>query len=217
MPVTSITKYIKELARIETSDTLFNPYNEVSSPSDKNTAPGIRQQNLRLVLNAYYKSKPDMIWVFETPSYLEAKNSGVPLVNQANFLQVKQILDLKRNIERAVKSKETPDKSLTASVIWRIIEEMEIKPLIWNACPFYPHKKNNIAAGRNISKKELIEHKILFTKLTDIYKPKSICAIGKGAKRAMDILEIKTKYLDHPVYIGTDKFKSKVKRIQRSL
>jgi hypothetical protein len=190
--------FVKKLATTKTSNTLFNPYNEFSKLMDDRTAPGVRQQNLRIYLDAHIKLNTKMLWVYLAPTYLEAKRSGVPLTNSALFGQVEEILSTSKHFEKAAKSKRRPNNTMLSSSLWNVADKLNINPLVWPLMPFYAHKKGDLKSRRKPTIQEIEKHKRFLLKIINIYKPKTILAVGKNAKETLDSLGIKTQYIAHP-------------------
>lgn len=186
---------VKKLARTKTKDTIFNPYNEFTKSLDDRTAPGIRQQNLKLYLNSHISLKTKMLWVYCSPTYLEAKRSGVPLVNAVLFDKVEDILKTSKHFERATKSKKKLSNTAMSSTLWNVVSELGINPIIWPVIPFYTH---NLVSKRKPTDREIIKYKWFLMQILDIYKPTTILAIGRDTQKALQVLGVKAIYIEHP-------------------
>jgi hypothetical protein len=207
---------VKKLAQTETESVLFNPYNELTKPTDDRTAPGVRQQNLRIFLNSLEKQKPKVMCFYYAPSYDESKRSGVPLTNVSIFKQVAEILDVERPFEKATKSRGKPELSSMASIIWDTIEKVEKPIAVWPIIPFYPHKKSGLKTERNFSNKELLKYRPLLSDIVEIFEPKVVLSIGKDSHEALKYLKVKHYTLPHPRR-SIKKFEAALKRNLRKL
>jgi hypothetical protein len=207
---------IKKLAQTETKSDLFNPYNELTKPTDDRTAPGVRQQNLRLYLDSLEKSKPKIICFFYSPSYDESKRSGVPLTNVSNFKDVAEIVKIEKTFEKATKSRGKPKLSSIASIIWSVVEKIDEPIVFWPVIPFYPHKKSGLKTERNFTNKELLKYKDLMVDIVSLFEPEIVLSIGKDAHDALDFLQVKHYQLPHPRR-SVKKFESSLKRNLRKL
>lgn len=208
---TKIDGLVKRLALTDAGKTLFNPYNELIKTTDDRNAPGIRQQNLRLYLKSHAKLKTKTLWVYITPTFEEARRSGVPLANSSSFKDVEEMLNTKRPFEKATRRKRKPNGSPISTNLWSIASSLECNPVIWPAIPFYPHKKDSLSKKRTPKKDEIEKYGWVLKKMVEIYNPKTILAIGKSTKEALDMLEIKSKYVPHP-RMGIKAFKRKVSK-----
>ncbi|MDC0449155.1 hypothetical protein OAL67_00945 [bacterium] len=207
----NIKGFVQKLARTQTGDTLFNPYNQLLPGIDDKTAPGVRQQNLRLYLKSHDNLNTKTLWVFGNSNQSEARRSGIPLVGSTTFKTAEDVLDTTRRFEKATKSGSTGHSTTISSVLWNVAQELDINPLIWPILPFYPHKKEKPLSTRRLTKDEILEHKYFLSKIIEMYKPKNILAIGKEAEEALELLGIKAKFANHPKR-GKEKFKRLAKK-----
>jgi len=189
---------VRKLATTKTSKTLFNPYNELSKPVDDRTAPGVRQQNLRLYLNSHYALHTKMLWVYFSPTYTEAKRSGVPLVNFTTFRKAESVLNTEKHFEKATKSRKRPSSTVISSTLWSVADELGINPIIWPVIPFYAHVAGKLSVKRKPTPQEINKYKHYLEEILQIYKPEKVLAIGKEAEEAMKILGIEAGYIEHP-------------------
>lgn len=189
---------VKKLAQTRTKGVLFNPYNELSKPTDDRTAPGVRQQNLRIYLSALEKQKPKILCFYYAPSYDESKRSGVPLTNVSIFKRVENILKVSRPFEKATKSRGKPELSSMASIIWDTIEDLNKTIAVWPIIPFYPHKKSGLKMERSFTNKELLTYRPLLSDIVELFEPKIVLSVGKDAHEALKFLKVKHYQLPHP-------------------
>lgn len=195
---TKVNSFIKKLAQTRTGSDLFNPYNELTKPIDDRTAPGVRQQNLRLYLNAHEKLKSKVMCIYYSPSYDESKRSGVPLTNISNFGEVNHFLGIEHPFEKATKSRNKPKVSSMASILWNLAERNNAKLLFWPVVPFYPHKKGGLKKVRNFTHKELLDYRNLLSDVVTIFEPKTILSIGKDTDEALSFLKVNHYKMPHP-------------------
>jgi uracil-DNA glycosylase len=193
-----ISGFVRKLATTATGDMLFNPYNEFSKMSDDKTAPGLRQQNLKLYLNSHMKLKTNKMWIYLAPTYLEAKRSGVPLANASIYRKVESILNAEKLFEKATKTKNRPNNTTLSTSLWNAANELNIHPIIWPVIPFYAHKENRLKSKRSPTQKEIVKYRVFIDKVIAVFKPTTILAVGKGTKEALDMLKIKSHYVKHP-------------------
>lgn len=207
----TVNNLVKKLATHITEKNAFNPYNQLSKATDDRTAPGIRQQNLRLYLESHEKLKTKVIWAYLFPTYEEAKRSGVPMGNSNTFRQIEEILNTDRKFEKATKIKRIPNSSSMSEILWNTAEEIGINPIIWPVIPFYLHNPGARKTKRKPKADEVEMYGEYFKLILEIYQPKNILAIGKDTKNALDQLKIKSKYIQHPRR-GIKAFKKTVSR-----
>ena len=184
---------IKRLANTRTDENLFNPYNQVCKIFDVNTAPGLRQGNLRIFLDSFTNSSTDALWVFDSADYFSTKLSGVPLMGPSSFTKVENIFGLTLHFEAANKSSSLSAVPNAHAKLWNLISKQKEHPLIWNVLPFYPHKRDDISTRREPTAQEYLKYSEFMHSVIAIYKPKSVLAVGNKAKSALDLLKIKSK------------------------
>jgi|GEM_PF-3845208 len=189
---TRTDELIEKLANTRTDEDLFNPYNQVCKIFDINTAPGLRQGNLRIFLDSYINSHADVLWVYDSADYFSAKLSGVPLMGPNSFTQVETIFGITLHFENAIKNSSLLDIPKSRSHIWNQLSKQKELPLIWNVLPFYPHKKGDISVRRTPSNEEYLKYSGFIHNVIEIFKPKSVLAVGTKTKVALDLLDIKS-------------------------
>ena len=208
---TKIDNFVKQLALTDTGDMLFNPYNQLNKALDDRTAPGVRQQNLRMYLRSHAKLRTKIFWVYFSPTYQESRKSGIPLINSSLFKKAQNILDINKPFEKATKSKTKPSNTFLSRALWNAAQDLEINPIIWPVIPFFAHKKDAITKKRKPKVAEIEKYGFILKDLINMYKPKHIFAIGKEAEDALKRLEIKAIDLPHPRK-GREKFKKLVSK-----
>lgn len=206
-----INEFIKELAITSTGNILFNPYNELNKNFDDKTAPGTRQQNLRLYLNTHDEIKTNKLWVYLSPTYTDLKRSGVPLTNTSVFKKVEGIIGTDKHFESTSRTKAAHNIAPLSTNLWNVADELDINPIIWPLIPFYPHKKDNPKSKRKPNNEEILKYRYFLDTIIEIYNPKTILAIGKDTKEALDLLKIKSHYVEHPKS-SKERFKRGVSR-----
>lgn len=184
---------VTKLASTKTEETLFNPYNQICKYNDINTAPGVRQGNLRLYLESYTNVKIDTLWVFSTADYCSTKLSGVPQVNPQNYRSVESVLKISTHFENANKNNLVSNENKLHNKIWDVISKQSTHSLIWNVLPFYPHDITDVSIERNPTKDEYVKYGEFIRMIIDIYKPKTVLAVGQKTKDALRLLNIKSR------------------------
>lgn len=202
----SLNGLVKGISSENTGDTLFNPYNEFCRSVDTNTAPGIRQQNLRIYLQAHKKQGTQILWVYLNPTRTEFTRSGVPLVNSSQFNKIEELLDSKKRFEKATKTKRKPKKTIISTTLLDVAQGQNRSPLVWPVVPFYPHSKTSFNRSRKPTSTEIKEYSKYLLQIIEMYEPRRIYAIGNESKEILDSLNVKSTILPHPRR-GLDKFK----------
>lgn len=188
-----VEEIIKMLAFTKTEKHLFNPYNQVDTKCDLNTAPGLRQNNLRMYLDAYNDIKVEEMWITEFIDPMTTKLSGIPLIAPAHLSQVQNILHLPGMLEIPIKnSLIEPNSKLDA--VWSKIEKYGKKPLVWSIIPFYLNKNYLLNLKASFYESELLKYKEILHRIIDIYQPTTIYALSEQTRSHLALLEIDAQY-----------------------
>lgn len=205
-----LRNFIWDLAQRKTDEGEFNPYNSIFKDQDLPTGPGIRQQNLRIYLNYHLRNKSNVLWLFDHPGFLDSVRTGVPLLNEENYENIKNYLKIKGNFETATKFSSRVDKSPISKIVWKSTSNLNKKPIFWNIYPFYKHDKS-IETVISPKKKDIIKHSEILENFIKLVKPRKIFVFGREAQKYANYLNLKYKYVDHPVKIGYDTFQKNIK------
>jgi len=207
----NIDTIIKMLSETKTPEELFNPYRDVCDIHDKENAPEIRRINLRILLEAYSKIKPKMIWVFEAPSFMGARRSGAPFVNEGMFSEIETLLGIQERFKKATVT--DAKTALTSRIAWNVVGNLKQIPMIWESIPFHPHKKNNPMSNRKPDKSEILNYKHFIDYITKFIRPNVTISVGRTAEEILNLLNIPNTYVRHPAQGGARKFQEQIKNL----
>lgn len=184
-----VEQIVKKLALTKTNKDLFNPYNQIDKECDINTAPGLRQSNLRMYLRAYQNNNVKEIWVAGFLDSSTTKLSGIPLISPRDLPILQNILGIDGLLENPNKNRKIVPNKLT-NTVWNEIKEYNKKPLVWCIIPFYIHPTsrrnfNIIEYEKNITKYVEFLHLII-----DTYKPCTLCALNTQVQEYLSFLNV---------------------------
>ena len=204
----AIEDFVAALSETQTPLNLFNPFNQICPVNDRPEAPLIRRRNLGRFLAVHQRLGTNMIWVFEAPSYLGARRSGAPFINEGMYEEIGEMLGLRGGFEQATvgESKTAP----TTRWAWRLAQELKLKPLIWEALPFHPHHANQPLTNRRPTSQEIGRYKHFLLQLLDLFNPNHVLAVGRVAERALGLCGVKADYVRHPAQGGANVFREQV-------
>ncbi|HXK52836.1 uracil-DNA glycosylase [Candidatus Nomurabacteria bacterium] len=206
-----VQKFLSKLSTTNTPENLFNPFNEVCEIHDLPNAPQIRLENVKTLLNKHLELGTKTVWLFEAPSYLGARRSGAPFVNEGMFEEVQSILGIEKSFQKATKTESAT--AMTSKMAWKVANEFGLKPLIWESLMFHPHKKGEPMTNRKPSKQEMMEYKHFLTDLLDMIKPERMIAVGRVAEQGLALMDIKAEYVRHPAQGGYREFRKKMREL----
>jgi uracil-DNA glycosylase len=171
----------------------------------------LQRSNLQRYLAFMYEKGTDVLLVGEAPGYNGCRLTGVPFTSE--YIIRRGVLDGKLfgvdNGYRASVKKVKKEQSATA--MWSVLEEMEVLPLLWNAFPFHPYKKENIYSNRKPTVKELEIGKHYLSELIELFDIKVVIAVGNVADDVLNRMEIEHTKVRHPSYGGKKDFKEQLR------
>lgn len=201
--------FIEELAQAESNSILTNVYAGSSLQNE------ICRHNLSLYFHYMLKNNSHVILVGEAPGYRGCRLSGIPFTCEDMFTQ-EWLPDLMGiNLGYRIFSKDKPERELSALTVWPKLKEWYNQygkvPLLWNICPFHPHKENNDKSNRTPYAQEIMAGKEFLIKLLDLFEIKHIGSIGRKAEKAIKGMKHETFYLRHPAHNGSNVFGKNIK------
>lgn len=186
------------------SERIFNQYRERVPPIDgrpsldKEDAPAIRRNNLRLYLEEMKMRRPASLWVFEAPSKSGALRTGVPLTSERDFKPTSKHLDIAKQFEKATSEDVSPSEpSETSEIVWDEVGRCRSIPLLWNCVMLRPFD-DSIACTRNPGTIELRAHAPILEMLIRMFNPKLILWAGERSRKMSTILGQNGIEADHP-------------------
>jgi len=197
-----IKKFTRRLQDEETGIYVSNFY--------KAKRTNLQRANLEKYLEYMYTQKPDTMLIGEAPGYNGCRLTGIPFTSE--YIVSEGVLEGKLfGLANGYKaSKKRVKKEQSATAMWSVLEELEVLPLLWNAFPFHPFKKENINSNRKPNGKELEVGKAYLSELIELFGITQIIAVGNVAEQTLHKMKIKHKKVRHPSYGGKADFKEQL-------
>lgn len=202
--------FIEELSQIESTPLLTNMY-ALSSPQSE-----VCRHNLSLYLNYLMKNNSHLILVGEAPGYNGCRLSGIPFTCEDMFTQrlISGVMGV--DLGYRIYSSGKPERELSALTVWPKLSEWHEKcgniPLLWNICPFHPHKEGNERTNRTPCSLEVRAGTEILVKLIELFDIKHIGAIGRKSEDAIRKMKYNVDYIRHPAHGGSNGFKEGIDR-----
>lgn len=201
-----IKRFIDELSKEESTSELTNVYSPEMPQSE------VCRENLYNYLQRIKSNNSKVMLIGEAPGYHGCRLSGIAFTCEENF--TKDIIPgiMGKGLGYKIFSDGKPEKELSASIVWPKLQDWYkfhgSVPLLWNICPFHPHKKNNVMSNRTPRKKEIEKGLKYFFELVDIFDIQYIGCVGKKSFDTIESLKLKigSKYLRHPSCGGKREF-----------
>ncbi len=196
-----LTHLLTKLSERKSSETVYNQYANKSVLN-----------NLKLYLKYLVKSKPTVLLIGEAPGHLGCAITGIPFTSGEILMSSKHEFFVK-NRKHFVLEKILQEN--TANAFWSFFENHKLLPIIWNAFPFHPHKKNILSSNRTPIRDEIGEGNEYLEMLYEIFKPEMLIGIGRKGENALNILfpYKKILYVRHPGRGGIHNYLKGIKNI----
>jgi hypothetical protein len=204
--------FIDQLAAAELPAAAYNQYASVSS------ANLIRRENLRLYLQQMQGLEPKILLVGEAPGYRGCRFTGVPFSSEFILLQGLAEINLFGAWRGYQKTDECPQvwKEATATILWQVLMQLQVIPLLWNAFPFHPFQGDCLLSNRTPTRQELKIGRVFLTELIDLFQPQLIVALGNQAEITLKQMGIICPKVRHPANGGKQRFKEGLETILKS-
>lgn len=190
---------------------VFNPYTDYCSDWDTPEAPKIRERNLAALMEAL-DGRVRTIWFGRDLGYLGGRRTGIALTDEAHLQNLMQLSGA-RNIRRATNGPAIAER--TAGTIWRILEQLEDMPFLWNIFPFHPYSEGNQSSNRSHRKQERRDCTNLLESILEWAGDCELIAIGNDAAAGLNEVGLRCITVRHPSYGGTADFISGMEKIYK--
>jgi uracil-DNA glycosylase len=193
----SVKQFIDLLASYKSYPGLTSLYHGESKES------AVRRENLHTYLQQMQTLSPQILLLGEAPGYKGCRLTGVPfsserILAENDFFKNKgyKFIDAKARLE----------SEISATIVWRALEQFETKPLIWNIFPFHPYKAGNKHSNRGPHRKELERGKEILAELLELFPVRKIIALGRKAESQIMDMGYDAVYVRHPANGGKAAF-----------
>lgn len=189
---------------------VFNPYSDICTQFDVADAHIRRQKNLISLLESAIESNTRTIWVARDLGYRGGRRTGLALTDEAHLNKFSSLFD-GVHIEKVTRGPVVKER--TASVIWRMLEEVNEPVLMWNVFPFHPHESENPFSNRCHTRYERERTRPIFDALIKMIAPEQLVSIGQDAKKLLREIETPVASVRHPSYGGQREFEAGIRNI----
>jgi uracil-DNA glycosylase len=197
--IKDIDSFIEGLAKTKPTKHAVNPWDYSKKENE------IRRKNLKAYLLILLKNNSSVLLVGEAPGYRGTRLTGVPFSSEKIIL-TNSFFTTNKDFD--IENKNNPTAESSASIVWKTMDELKFYPLIWASFPFHPHEPGNYLTNRAPTKEELIMGQSFLISLLDIFKIKSIVAIGRAAERTLAGLNMPiATQIRHPSHGGASQFR----------
>lgn len=202
---------------------------EISTPELTNVySPEIPQsevcrENLYNYLQRIRNNNSNVMLIGEAPGYHGCRLSGIAFTSEDKFTEDIIPGIMGKDLGYKIYSKGEPEREISASTVWPKLKDWYNAhgsvPLLWNICPFHPHKEGDNESNRTPRKKEIERGIKYFLELVDIFEIQHIGCIGRKSYNTIGNMGLNTslKYLRHPSCGGKREFEANITEYMESL
>ena len=196
-------QYVDELSKLDFVNT-FNPYSNRCDIHDRDEAPTSRSQALLAMLEAAIDQEIDSFWIGRDLGYRGGRRTGLALTDDVHIHNHADRWKL--SIDRPTKGEMVAEQ--TASVVWRVLSQIDVSIFLWNVFPLHPHEPGKPFSNRSHNSRERRTGEEFLYKLILLLKPRRLVAIGNDAARTAHRLSERHKVIQvrHPSYGGQAQF-----------
>jgi uracil-DNA glycosylase len=174
-----------------------------------------RRRNLELYLQEMFEREPNVLLLGEAPGFRGMRITGVPFTNTNILNHGADHFGLfgpgKGYILPAGSPGVAPEP--TATVMWRVLEELNFLPLLWSAYPLHPHLPNQLQSNRTPSTAEAVAGQPFWLALTQLFPITSVVAVGNVAYRSILASGRTAPKVRHPAHGGKARFRLELQEL----
>lgn len=190
-----IIKFVEELGKIKSKNDLHNMYYGVQGKP--------LRDNLVQYLIEMQKIKPNHLFLGEAAGPNGACRTGIPFTDETTIVtsphRIGNIIIFQENYNLPF-ANEVAVSEQSSERVWNVFRNTGVLPLMWNAVPFYPHKKDNFYKIRTPrDEDEIRKYSSLIKELLELFPAiKHFGAIGRKAQIGLVEALGFPPYIKHP-------------------
>ncbi|MDQ4047211.1 MAG: uracil-DNA glycosylase [Actinomycetota bacterium] len=203
MPPSSFDAFIDRLAAVETPPGCTNFFNH-SAPAN-----ALRRQNLAAYFAEIRQRAPTMLLVGEAPGFRGMRITGVPFTNRTMFQGPANHFGLFGAGKGYVLPPEAAGVAAepTATVMWEVLAELNVLPVLWSACPWHTHVPGQPLSNRTPTSAEAALGVPFWQDLTKLFPIEAVVAVGNVAHQSLRRSGVVVPKIRHPAHGGRARFK----------
>jgi uracil-DNA glycosylase len=184
-------------------DNAFNPYSDLCAVYDRASAPTKRCAALYGILSAAAAGGVHSVWIGRDLGYRGGRRTGLALTDDAHV----QVHAARWGIRTAPFTKGRLIKERTATLVWKVLDAIDLPIFLWNIFPLHPHEPDRPFTNRTHCVSERAVGEDLLSELLSLLHPERVVALGGDAARSVErIAPTATVRVRHPSYGGQPEF-----------
>jgi hypothetical protein len=203
--LTDFASFIERLSLVQTAPDAYNQLGAGDNPYN-----AIRRANLQRYLEDVAARQSKIVLIGEAPGYRGMRLTGIPMVSRrilregvpelAMFGTVRGYRDVPEPGFEAIQSEQT------ATILWSILPELGIVPLVWGAFPFHPHQPGKPLSNRKPRASEVKIGEPFVRDLLDMFAPQKVIAVGNVGYGLLTSMGVPCVKIRHPAQGGKNDF-----------
>lgn len=197
--------FVERLALVPTAPDAYNQYGAGDNPYN-----AIRRANLRRYLADVAARQSRIVLIAEAPGYRGMRLTGVPMVSRRILRDGVAALDMfgpghgYQDVPEP--GFEAVQSEQTATILWSVLPELGIVPLVWGAFPFHPHAPGQALTNRKPRAAEVKLGEPFVRELLDVFAPAKVIAVGNVGYGLLTALGVPCVKIRHPAQGGKNDF-----------
>lgn len=208
-PADSVDAFIGALAAVEPGADWTNFFDHTVPEN------ALRRYNLKRYLQEMLERRPTVLLVGEAPGFRGMRITGVPFTNRTIFEGPANNFGLFGPGKGYVLPPEAAGVAAepTATVMWEVLAELGVLPLLWSAFPWHPHKPGQPLTNRTPRTSEAALGTPFWQALAQLFAVRTIVAVGNVAHRSLLRSGVDAPKIRHPAHGGRAGFKSGLEQL----
>jgi uracil-DNA glycosylase len=189
------------VARLQATPTGIDVNNFYASRCDDS-----QRHNLLRYLQQMADLGPETLLVGEAPGYNGCARTGVPFCSEKLLREGVLGGRLFGAHNGYLVNHKSARHEQSAAAMWEMLDTLGDIPLLWNAYPFHPHKKENPRSNRKPRASELSAGVAFLEEVISLYRIKKLVAVGNAAEEALQRMGLAHSKVRHPSHGGKSLF-----------
>ena len=208
--------FIERLSQVQTAPDAYNQLGAGDNPYN-----ALRRANLRCYLADVYERQSGVVLIAEAPGYRGMRLTGVPMVSRRILREGVPSLGM-FGADRGYQDVPEPgfeaiQGEQTATILWSVLPELEIVPLVWGSFPFHPHQLGKPLTNRKPRAGEVKLGEPFVRDLLEMFKPRKVIAVGNVGYGLLTEMGVPCVKIRHPAQGGKNDFVAGLRLEARSV